>query len=115
MSRHSNIRHLSQAALSRSEFIRLAAGALLLSLVGLRSAAAGTSPQSAQNSGAPEIKEAAAMKSADLQWDVFVTPGIPIVTSNLPPGAKQATWSPISSTLILRQARRCTGGHLHHR
>src|SRR5260221_4850038 len=36
----------------------------------------------------------------DLNWDVFVTPGIPTVTSNLPPGTKQQMWSPISSTLI---------------
>ena len=36
----------------------------------------------------------------DLNWDVFVTPGIPMVTSHLPPGAKQGMWSPISSTLI---------------
>jgi hypothetical protein len=32
-----------------------------------------------------------------LNWDVFVTPGIPTVTSDLPPGTKQAMWSPISS------------------
>jgi len=36
----------------------------------------------------------------DLNWDVFVTPGIPTVTSDLPPGTKQQMWSPISSTLI---------------
>ncbi|HZN44444.1 MAG TPA: MBL fold metallo-hydrolase [Nitrospiraceae bacterium] len=36
----------------------------------------------------------------DLNWDVFVTPGIPTVTSDLPPGTKQLMWSPISSTLI---------------
>jgi glyoxylase-like metal-dependent hydrolase (beta-lactamase superfamily II) len=35
-----------------------------------------------------------------LNWDVFVTPGIPMVTSNLPPGTKQGMWSPISSTLL---------------
>jgi len=35
-----------------------------------------------------------------LNWDVFVTPGIPVVTSDLPPGTKQRMWSPISSTLI---------------
>ena len=35
-----------------------------------------------------------------LSWAVFVTPGIPIVTSDLPPGTKQRMWSPISSTLI---------------
>jgi hypothetical protein len=36
----------------------------------------------------------------DLHWDVFVTPGIPTVTSDPPPGTKQQMWSPISSTLI---------------
>jgi hypothetical protein len=35
-----------------------------------------------------------------LNWDVFVTPGIPTVTSDPPPGTKQLMWSPISSTLI---------------
>jgi len=35
-----------------------------------------------------------------LNWAVFVTPGIPIVTSDLPPGTRQRLWSPISSTLI---------------
>jgi glyoxylase-like metal-dependent hydrolase (beta-lactamase superfamily II) len=35
-----------------------------------------------------------------LNWDVFVTPGIPTVWSDLPPGTKQLMWSPISSTLI---------------
>ncbi len=36
----------------------------------------------------------------ELHWDVFVTPGIPVVISDLPPGTKQRMWSPISSTLI---------------
>jgi glyoxylase-like metal-dependent hydrolase (beta-lactamase superfamily II) len=35
-----------------------------------------------------------------LNWDVFVTPGIPTVTSDLPPGTQQRMWSPTSSTLI---------------
>src|SRR6266850_3528989 len=39
----------------------------------------------------------------DLNWDVFVTPGIPTVTSDLPPGTTQQMWSPISSTLIYGQ------------
>ena len=38
--------------------------------------------------------------STPLKWDVFVTPGTPVVTSDLPPGTKQRMWSPISSTLI---------------
>jgi hypothetical protein len=35
-----------------------------------------------------------------LQWDVFVSAQIPVVTGNLPPGANEMRWSPISSTLI---------------
>ena len=36
----------------------------------------------------------------DLHWDVCVTPGIPTVTSDRPPGTTQQLWSPIASTLI---------------
>src|ERR1700686_5150967 len=36
-----------------------------------------------------------------LQWDVFVSAQIPVVTNDLPPGASEMKWSPISSTLIL--------------
>src|SRR6267378_4264353 len=35
-----------------------------------------------------------------LNWDVLVTPGIPIATSELPPGMKQAMFQAIASTLI---------------
>src|SRR6202044_519016 len=35
-----------------------------------------------------------------LQWDVLVSTQIPVLTSDLPPGASQMKWSPISSTLI---------------
>src|SRR5437016_13735980 len=38
--------------------------------------------------------------SETLHWDVFVTPGIPTVTSDLPPGTTQQMWSPRASTLI---------------
>jgi hypothetical protein len=41
----------------------------------------------------------------DLNWDVFVTPGIPTVTSDLPPGAKQRLWPPMSSTLNKERAK----------
>ena len=57
---NSRFQHLSRAALSRSQFLRLAAGALL-PFVGLRlSAAAVPNPELAQNSGAPGTKDAAA-------------------------------------------------------
>jgi glyoxylase-like metal-dependent hydrolase (beta-lactamase superfamily II) len=36
----------------------------------------------------------------NLNWDVLVTPGIPIVTTDLPPGTKEAYFQAIASTLI---------------
>jgi glyoxylase-like metal-dependent hydrolase (beta-lactamase superfamily II) len=57
---NSRFQRLSQAALSRSRFLQLAAGALL-PFVGLRlSAAAAPNPQLAQNGGASGTKDAAA-------------------------------------------------------
>src|SRR5882724_8982955 len=38
--------------------------------------------------------------NSPLKWDVFVSSQIPAVTSDLPPGATEMKWSPISSTLI---------------
>ena len=35
-----------------------------------------------------------------LGWDVFVTPGIPIVTADLPPGITQAYFQATASTII---------------
>src|SRR2546430_8219915 len=36
----------------------------------------------------------------ELHWDVFVTPGIPYESLDLPPGTQQRMWSPMASTLI---------------
>ena len=46
------------------------------------------------------MTEVATRRDIPLNWDVLVTPGIPMVTSDLPPGAQQGMWRPISSTLI---------------
>ena len=35
-----------------------------------------------------------------LRWEVFLAPSIPAITSDLPPGERQRSWPPISSTLI---------------
>jgi glyoxylase-like metal-dependent hydrolase (beta-lactamase superfamily II) len=35
-----------------------------------------------------------------LKWDVFVTPGIAVVTTDFAPGERERPWPPISSTLI---------------
>jgi glyoxylase-like metal-dependent hydrolase (beta-lactamase superfamily II) len=37
---------------------------------------------------------------APLNWDVFVTPGIQIVTSDMPPGVKEVYFQAMASTLI---------------
>jgi len=36
----------------------------------------------------------------NLNWEVFVTPGIPIITRDLPPGVKEAHFQAMASTLI---------------
>lgn len=41
-----------------------------------------------------------ATRQVTLKWDVFVSPGTPVVTSDFPPGTTQSVWSPTSSTLI---------------
>src|SRR6202521_2028477 len=61
LSGNSGFQRLSQAALSRSRFLQLAAGTLL-PFVGLRlSAAAAPNPEVAQNSGAPGTKDGVAL------------------------------------------------------
>jgi glyoxylase-like metal-dependent hydrolase (beta-lactamase superfamily II) len=37
---------------------------------------------------------------AHLKWDVFMTPGIPIVTNDIPPGVKEVYFQAMASTLI---------------
>jgi glyoxylase-like metal-dependent hydrolase (beta-lactamase superfamily II) len=39
-------------------------------------------------------------RSPFLRWDVFVTPGVPIVMSDMPPGVKEARFQAMASTLI---------------
>jgi glyoxylase-like metal-dependent hydrolase (beta-lactamase superfamily II) len=43
---------------------------------------------------------AGATPSGDLNWNVFMTPGIPVVTKDLPPGIKEAYFQAMASTLI---------------
>ena len=57
---NSGFQRLSQASLSRSHFLRLAAGALLPAVGWRLPAAAAANPQLAQNGGATETKDAAA-------------------------------------------------------
>jgi len=39
-------------------------------------------------------------KTAVLNWDVFVTPGIPIVTPDRPPGVQETYFQAMAATLI---------------
>jgi glyoxylase-like metal-dependent hydrolase (beta-lactamase superfamily II) len=41
------------------------------------------------------------MRQAPLTFDVYVAPSVPTVSDDLPPGAKQRLWSPISATLVI--------------
>jgi glyoxylase-like metal-dependent hydrolase (beta-lactamase superfamily II) len=43
---------------------------------------------------------AGATPSGNLNWKVFMTPGIPVVTKDLPPGIKEAHFQAMASTLI---------------
>jgi glyoxylase-like metal-dependent hydrolase (beta-lactamase superfamily II) len=40
------------------------------------------------------------IRDLPLNWDVFMTPGIPIVTSEMPPGMKEVYFQAMASTLI---------------
>ena len=46
------------------------------------------------------MTEVGTRDTAPLNWDVFVTPGIPIATNDLPPDMKQVMFQAIASTLI---------------
>ena len=48
----------------------------------------------------PKTANAQVNPTQALGWDVFVTPGIPIVTRDLPPGVTQAYFQATASTLI---------------
>ena len=49
---------------------------------------------------APTETSANTTRSPLLRWDVFVTPGIPIVMRDMPPGVKEARFQAMASTLI---------------
>jgi len=84
---------------SRREFLSNAFGIALVtaSTWPIRADQAGSmhgqSDSSTSNSGRTT-------QNKSLRWDVFLTPSIPAITSDLPPGEKERPWPPISSTLI---------------
>src|SRR6266403_4446743 len=73
---------------SRRSFLSQAAGSLFAASLPARQVLPGD-----------EMPLLSAAKS-HLQWDVFVTPSIPVVTTDFAPGEHERPWPPISSTLI---------------
>jgi len=39
-------------------------------------------------------------RNTPLNWDVIVAPSLPVVADDVPPGAQQRMFSPVSATLI---------------
>ena len=84
---------------SRREFLSNALGiALVTATPWPIRADQGSSMQ--QQSDSSTSKSRPPTQEIPLKWDVFLAPGIPAITSDLPPGEKQRPWPPISSTLI---------------
>jgi glyoxylase-like metal-dependent hydrolase (beta-lactamase superfamily II) len=73
---------------SRRSFLSQAAGGLLAASLPARQALPGDEM--------PFLKTA----KSHLQWEVFVTTSIPVVTTDFAPGEHERPWPPISSTLI---------------
>ena len=85
------MRYEKTAMTSRREFLSSALGTALVT--------ASTWPVRAQALSMHGQSERSTRKSS-LSWDVFLAPGVPAITSDLPPGEKERPWPPISSTLI---------------
>src|SRR6202140_3767493 len=84
---------------SRREFLSNALGiALVTATPWPIRADQGSSMQ--QQSDSSTSKSRPPTQEIPLKWDVFLAPGIPAITRDLPPGEKQRPWPPISSTLI---------------
>src|SRR5229473_8572604 len=84
---------------SRREFLSNALGmALVTATTWPIRADQAHSTQGQSNTSASKAGRTA--RKTSLNWDVFLAPSIPVITSDLPPGEKERRWPPISSTLI---------------
>src|SRR5712691_8101236 len=84
---------------SRREFLANALGtAFVMGLLSPISAGQDRSRQ--RHSSTSTSKAGRTARKTSLNWDVFLAPSIPVITSDLPPGEKERRWPPISSTLI---------------
>jgi glyoxylase-like metal-dependent hydrolase (beta-lactamase superfamily II) len=84
---------------SRREFLSNAIGTTLVTASTRPIRAGDARSPYAQSDGSTSNSGGTPQKQS-LRWDVFLSPGIPAITSDLPPGDKQRPWPPISSTLI---------------
>jgi glyoxylase-like metal-dependent hydrolase (beta-lactamase superfamily II) len=73
---------------SRRSFLSQAAGGLLVTSLPAR--------QTLTGDEMPLLSKA----KSHLKWNIFVTPSIPVVTTDFAPGEHERPWPPISSTLI---------------
>src|SRR5260370_23727965 len=80
---------------SRRSFLSSVAGSLLATFLPKRQLLIGDNM--ATSSSAYRGQSVA---KTHLKWDVFVTPSIPVVTTDFAPGEHERPWPPISSTLI---------------
>src|ERR1700745_1706767 len=82
---------------SRREFLSNAGVGLVTASTWLIRAEARSMPGQSDNRTS---KSQHTTQEMALRWDVSLTPIIPAITSDLPPGQTQRPWPPISSTLI---------------
>jgi glyoxylase-like metal-dependent hydrolase (beta-lactamase superfamily II) len=84
---------------SRREFLSNAVGVALVTGSTWPIRADESRSMHAQSDGSTSNSKRTTQKIS-LHWDVFLAPSIPVITSDLPPGAKERPWPHISSTLI---------------
>src|SRR6266481_7208333 len=84
---------------SRREFVSNALGIVLVT-ASTWQARADQARSIHEQSDSRTSNSGSTIQNRSLRWDVFLTPSIPAIAIDLPPGEKQRPWPPISSTLI---------------
>jgi len=92
------MRFVKPKTTSRREYLSNALGTALATASTWPIRAEARSMHGQSRSGTPKSRRTTQKPS--LTWDVFLSPSIPSITTDLPPGEKQRPWPPISSTLI---------------
>src|SRR5260370_32679242 len=80
---------------SRRSFLSSVAGSLLATFLPKRQLLIGDNMATSSSAYRGQ-----SVTKSHLKWDVFVTPSIPVVTTDFAPGEHERPWPPISSTLI---------------